>query len=84
MARHRSHSIGFKRQIAQKFNTGESLYALAKRHDLSRQFVRVWTKKYEPALLTKTLKLPICSRNAKPRLCLWSAWLAGRRSRSSF
>ena len=47
MARHRSHSIEFKRQIAQEFIAGEPLYALAKRHDLSRQLIRVWVQKYE-------------------------------------
>jgi len=47
MARHRSHSIEFKRQIAQEFIGGETLYALAKRHDLSRQLIRVWVQKYE-------------------------------------
>jgi transposase len=47
MARHRSHSIEFKRQIAQEFIAGETLYALAKRHDLSRQLIRVWVQKYE-------------------------------------
>ncbi len=47
MARHRSHSIEFKRQIAQEFIAGESLYALAKRHDLSRQLIRIWVQKYE-------------------------------------
>ena len=36
MARHRTHSIEFKRQIAQEFVFGETLHALAKRHDLSR------------------------------------------------
>ena len=47
MARHRSHSIEFKRQVAQEFVAGETLYALAKRHDLSRQLIRVWVQKYE-------------------------------------
>jgi transposase len=47
MARHRSHSIEFKRQAAQEFVAGETLYALAKRHDLSRQLIRVWVQKYE-------------------------------------
>jgi hypothetical protein len=31
MARQRSHSIAFKRQVAQEFIAGESLYALSKR-----------------------------------------------------
>ena len=42
MARQRSHSIEFKRQVAQEFIAGESLYALSKRHDISRQLVRVY------------------------------------------
>ena len=29
MAKHRSHSIEFKRQVAQEFVAGETLYALA-------------------------------------------------------
>ena len=32
MARHRSHSIEFKRRVAQEFMAGETLHALAKRH----------------------------------------------------
>jgi transposase len=47
MARQRSHSVEFKRQVAQEFIAGETLYALAKRHDLSRQLIRVWVQKYE-------------------------------------
>ena len=47
MARQRSHSIEFKRQVAQEFIAGESLYVLSKRHDISRQLVRVWVQKYE-------------------------------------
>ena len=47
MARQRSHSIEFKRQVAQEFIAGESLYALSKRHDISCQLIRVWVEKYE-------------------------------------
>jgi len=47
MARHRSHSIEFKRQVAQEFIAGETLYALARRHDVSRNLIRVWVKKLE-------------------------------------
>jgi len=32
---------------------------------------------------TKTPRLPIYSRNTKPRLRRWSAWLAAKRSKSS-
>lgn len=47
MARHRTHSIEFKRQIAQEFIAGETLHALAKRHDLSRNLIRIWVTKLE-------------------------------------
>jgi hypothetical protein len=51
MARQRSHSIEFKRQVAQDFIAGESLYALSKRDDISRQLIRVWVQKYEAGLI---------------------------------
>ena len=47
MTKHRSHSIEFKRQVAQEFIAGETLHALSKRHDVSRQLIRVWVQKYE-------------------------------------
>ena len=51
MARHRSHSIEFKRRVAQEFIAGETLYALAKRHDVSRTLIRVWVKRLEAGTL---------------------------------
>ena len=47
MAKHRSHSIEFKRQVAQEFIAGETLHGLAKRHDISRQLIGIWVQKYE-------------------------------------
>ena len=47
MARHRSHSVEFKRQVAQEFQAGETLHGLAKRHDISRNLIRIWIEKYE-------------------------------------
>jgi transposase len=47
MVKHRSHSIEFKRQVAQEFLAGETLHGLAKRHDLSRNLIRVWVEKHE-------------------------------------
>ena len=47
MVRHRSHSIEFKRQVAQEFIAGETLHALAKRHDVSGNLIRVWVRKLE-------------------------------------
>ena len=47
MARHRSHSVAFNRQVAGEFVAGETLHALAKRHDISRQLIRIWVGKFE-------------------------------------
>jgi transposase len=47
MAKHRRHSIQFKRQVAQEFIAGETVHALAKRHDISRNLIRIWVSKYE-------------------------------------
>ena len=47
MAKHRSHSVEFKRQVAQEYIAGEALHGLAKRHDLSRNLIRIWVAKYE-------------------------------------
>jgi transposase len=47
MVRHRSHSIEFKRQVAQDYLAGETLHSLARRHDLSRNLIRIWIQKFE-------------------------------------
>jgi len=47
MVQHRSHSIEFKRQVAQEFIGGETLHGLAQRHDISRNLIRIWVRKYE-------------------------------------
>jgi transposase len=47
MAKHRSHSIEFKRQVAQEYLAGDTLHGLAKRHDISRNLIRVWVARYE-------------------------------------
>jgi transposase len=47
MAKHRSHSVAFKRQVAQEFIAGDTLHGLSKRHDISRNLIRVWVAKYE-------------------------------------
>ena len=47
MAKHRTHSLEFKRQIAQEFLAGETLHSLSKRHDLSRNLIRIWIQKFE-------------------------------------
>jgi transposase len=47
MAKHRCHSIEFKRQLAQVYLAGDTLHGLAKRHDISRNLIRVWVARYE-------------------------------------
>ena len=47
MARYRSHSAAFKRQVAEEFLAGEALHGLSQRHDVSRQLIRIWVGKYE-------------------------------------
>jgi transposase len=47
MPRHRSHSVAFKRQVAEEYLAGETLHGLAKRHDICRNLIRVWIAKYE-------------------------------------
>lgn len=51
MVKHRSHSIAFKRQVAQEFLGGATLHGLAKQHDLSRNLIRIWVEKYEAGAL---------------------------------
>jgi len=51
MTRHRSHCAAFKRQVAEEFIAGETLHALSKRHDISRQLVWVWVGKFEAGAL---------------------------------
>lgn len=42
MARRRSPSIEFKRQVAQDFLADETLHELSKRHDVSPYRIRLW------------------------------------------
>jgi transposase len=47
MPKHRSYAIEFKRQVAQEYLAGETFHGLAKRHEISRNLVRIWVAKYE-------------------------------------
>ena len=47
MAKHRTHSVEFKRQVSQEYLSGETLHGLAKRHDISRNLIRIWVEKYQ-------------------------------------
>jgi transposase-like protein len=53
MARHRSFSFEFKRQVAQDFLEGRAgIHELARRYNLSRNLIRLWIQKYEAGELT--------------------------------
>ena len=48
MARHRTYSLEFKRQVAQQYLSGEiALAALARQYDMCRSLIRTWLAKYE-------------------------------------
>ena len=48
MARYRTHTVEFKRQVVgEHLNGGTSLNELARRHDLSRELPRIRARKYE-------------------------------------
>lgn len=49
--RHRSHSTEFKRQVVAEYHGGETLHALGRRHDLSRNLIRIWIEKAEAGAL---------------------------------
>src|SRR5947209_18767177 len=56
MTKHRSHSAAFKRQVAEEFIAGETLHALSKRHDVSRQLIRIWVGKFEAGALDEDVQ----------------------------
>jgi len=51
MTKHRSHSAAFKRQVAEALLAGETLHGLSRRHDISRQLIRIWVGKFEAGAL---------------------------------
>ena len=84
MAKHRTHSIEFKRQVAQEFIAGETLHALASRHDVSRNLIQIWVRKFEAGAFDDDAGRLICSRTTRRRSRRSNAWLVGRPSKSSF
>ncbi len=48
MARYRTHTIEFKRQLVEEhLGGGAGLSELARRHDISRELLRIWVRKHE-------------------------------------
>jgi transposase-like protein len=83
MAKHRTYSIEFKRQVAQEYIAGETLHALAKRHDLSRNLSASGWRSTKLAPSRTTSAQAISCTNTKRRSPLWNAWWGGKRLRSN-
>jgi transposase len=48
MARYRTYSIEFKREVVRQYLAGDiSLHGLAKQHRICRNLIRLWLAKYE-------------------------------------
>lgn len=47
MAKYRSYSIAFKRQLVEAYLSGESVHALSRRYDVGRALIRLWARKAE-------------------------------------
>ena len=82
--RHRSHSTEFKRQVVAEFRGGETLHALGRRHDLSRNLIRAWVDKTEAGALDEDVAAAELMAEYEPGSLRWSGLPGGRRSRSSF
>ncbi|MES0174032.1 hypothetical protein [Mesorhizobium sp. M0006] len=70
MAKHRTHSVDFKRQVSQECFGGETLHALSKRHDISRNLIRIWVEKFQAGALDEMpqrLTFSRLMRRALPR-----------------
>ena len=78
MARHRTYSVAFKRQVAQEYLAGESLHSLAKRHDLARNLIRIWVAKYEAGAFDDDAQAADLLQEYEARSRRSSAWWAGR------
>ena len=84
MARHRIHSLSFKKQYVQEYAAGATLNGLAREHDLSRNLIRVWVAEsesgeFDPEVEAATLLGVLRGQDRRPS----SGWSAGRRSLSS-
>ena len=62
---HRAHSLEFKRQVVQEYLGDDTLQGLAKRHDISRQLIRVWIEKYDAGAFDEMPKPLISHSNTR-------------------
>ena len=84
MTKHRSHSAAFKRQVAQEFVAGETLHGLSKRHDISRQLIRIWVSKYEAGALDEDVAAADLVQDYEARIAALERLVGRHALRSSF
>jgi transposase-like protein len=78
MAKHRSYSIEFKRQVAQEYLAGDTLHGLAKRHDISRNLIRVWVARYEAGAFDEDARAADLLQEYEAKIAALERWPAGR------
>lgn len=77
MARPRTYSIEFKRQVAQEFLGGESLHGLAKSHGICRSLIRIWVGKYEEGAFGDEERAADVLQEFEARTAGWNASWGG-------
>ncbi|SIO38628.1 Transposase and inactivated derivatives [Rhodovulum sp. ES.010] len=78
--RHRSHSTEFKRQVVAEYHGGETLHALGRRHDLSRNLIRIWVEKADAGALDEDVAAAELMAECEARIAALER-LAGRQAR---
>ena len=79
MAKHRVHSIDFKRQVAQAFLSGETYYGLSRRHNLCRNLIRTWVARFQAGELEEAGRLDGQANDQEARIAALER-LAGRQA----
>jgi transposase len=75
----RVYSLAFKRQVAREFIGGETLYSLAKRHEIDRTLIRNWARKYEEGSLNSDARMAGLVREYENRIAALEQ-LAGKQA----
>jgi transposase-like protein len=70
MARQRTYSIEFKKQVVQDYLGGATLHGLAKRHGISRNLIRVWLAKYEAGEYSDEAALVVSLEEYEARIAM--------------
>jgi transposase-like protein len=84
MAKHRTHSTEFKRQVAQEYIAGETLHALAKRHDVSRNLIRIWIGKCEAGAFDDDFHATELLQEYEAKVAALERMVGGKPSRLNF